>query len=119
MLFKVFKGTGYYRLKMSDPVDLYKAEEFSRELNAFLDEIVNDQKVLPLLLDFSVLDYLDSSAIGVLTRLRKRCESDGIKMAFFGLQVQIKKVFEMTSLFKFFPFFETEQDAIIFLNAKE
>lgn len=117
MLFKVFKGNGYYRVRMTDPVDLYKAEELSRELNAFLDEIASNNKVLPLLMDFSALDYLDSSAIGVLTRLRKRCETEDIKIVFFGLQMQVKKVFEMTSLFKFFPFFETEQEAILFLNA--
>ena len=65
-----------------------------------------------LLVDFTGCDYIDSSGLRVLLIGMKRLMASGGKMALFGLNPHITKVFTIAGLHVVFPLKETEHDAI-------
>jgi anti-sigma B factor antagonist len=52
--------------------------------------------------DFSGLDYIDSSGLGVLISIQKRAAKNGGKVHVTGLQGLVKELFELTRLVKVF-----------------
>lgn len=63
------------------------------KLIALLDEGVHN-----LTLDLSGLDYVDSSGLGVLISIHKRCLQKGGKMTITGLRGMVEELFKLTRL---------------------
>ncbi|MBL4844997.1 MAG: STAS domain-containing protein [Planctomycetes bacterium] len=57
-----------------------------------------DQGLRGLLVDASDLEQIDSSGLNVFVSLLKRIRPDGGKIAFYGLNPNIQRVFEITKL---------------------
>lgn len=55
-----------------------------------------------LLLDFSGVNYIDSSGLGVLISMQKRSRESNGKVVLTGLNGEVKKIFELTRLTKVF-----------------
>jgi anti-sigma B factor antagonist len=51
-----------------------------------------------LSLDFSGLDYIDSSGLGVLISIHKRCLQKGGRMTITGLRGMVEELFKLTRL---------------------
>jgi anti-sigma B factor antagonist len=57
-----------------------------------------EEGVYNLSLDFSGLDYIDSSGLGVLISIHKRCLQNGGRMTITGLRGMVDELFKLTRL---------------------
>ena len=57
-----------------------------------------EEGLVHLTVDLSDLDYLDSSGLGVLISIHKRCLQKGGKMVVTGLRGMVEELFRLTRL---------------------
>ena len=65
-----------------------------------------------VLLNFSGLDYMNSSGIGLLVTLLIRANRQGQQIAAFGLTPHYRDIFELTRLDEAIHIFDTQADAL-------
>ena len=65
-----------------------------------------------ILLNFSELDYMNSSGIGLLVTLLIRANRQGQRIAAFGLSSHYRDIFELTRLDEAIHIFDTEEAAL-------
>lgn len=65
-----------------------------------------------LVLNLGALDYLDSSGIGELARSYVSVVKRGGAMKVVGLSAKVEEVLKITQLFRVFPEFPSEQEAV-------
>src|SRR6476469_5630875 len=65
-----------------------------------------------ILLNFSELEYMNSSGIGLLVTLLIRANRQGQKIAAFGLSPHYKDIFELTRLDEAIHIYDTEAAAL-------
>jgi anti-sigma B factor antagonist len=65
-----------------------------------------------ILLNFSELEYMNSSGIGLLVTLLIRANRQGQKIAAFGLSPHYKDIFELTRLDEAIHIYDTEEAAL-------
>lgn len=70
----------------------------------FLEKINQGKK--DFMIDFSNVNYIDSSGLGVLVSMQKRSKEKKGQVILKGLNGEVKKVFELTRLTKIFEIFE-------------
>lgn len=58
----------------------------------------------PIILDFNALDYIASSGLRVLLRLRKACAAKGQQVTILGVNENIMEVLKVTHFDKMFIF---------------
>ncbi len=92
----------------SSILDTAQVQQIGEELNDLVEKRFNRKVVL----DFSNVKFLSSSALGVLITLRKK--ADGIKghLVLCGLRPELRKIFKITNLQKLFDFQENEEKAL-------
>lgn len=77
--------------------------------NALYD-LVEQQRCLRLILDFTSVRSLSSSMLGVLLTLKNKLDDAGGRVVVCGLAKDLRRLFEMTALHKVFQFApDTEQ----------
>ena len=74
-----------------------------------LFELVDSEGKKKILLDFKNVDYLSSAALGKLITLNKKANTSGGKLVLCNIRPEIKEVFEITKLDKFFKIKEDEK----------
>lgn len=89
-------------------LDLGQVESLGQQLY----ELVDDRNCRKLVLDFTKVKFLSSSALGVLVNLQKK--TNGIKgtLVICALRAELMKVFEITKLKKLFTFCDDETAAL-------
>ena len=70
-----------------------------------------------ILLDFRAVQFMSSSALGVLIRFSKRCKEFKAKLKLCGISPQIFQVFKITGLDKVFEIHKDQQEAIAAFSA--
>ena len=65
-----------------------------------------------VVLDFSGLDYMNSSGIGLLVTLLVRAKREGRQLSAFGLSDHYRQIFELTRLDEVISVHEDEQQAV-------
>ncbi|MCP4589128.1 MAG: STAS domain-containing protein [bacterium] len=83
-------------------------ENIKREMFA----LVEDQERSKLVLNLSKVQYLSSSALGVLIPLHEKTKERGGRLILCGVNQDIRKVFKITKLDKLFTFKKDETDAL-------
>ena len=83
-----------------------------QQLGEELYELVDAQARRKVVLDFSNVKFLSSSALGVLITMQKKAKEIKGRLLLCGLKPDLRKVFKITSLEKLFEFFETEEQAL-------
>jgi len=89
-------------------LDTAQIEEIGKELYRLTDEL--DKK--KILLDFSKVQFMSSSAIGVLITLRKKATANKGNLVICGMKKELMKVFEIMNLKKLFQFAANETEAL-------
>jgi anti-sigma B factor antagonist len=69
-------------------------------------------KARAIILNFSGLEYMNSSGIGLLVMLLIRAQRQGQKLLAFGLSEHYQEIFELTRLNEAIALFPQEQDAV-------
>lgn len=73
-----------------------------REFRSAYDPYLNDAAVRVVLLDFSGVEYLDSSALGMLLLLREKLANVRKEAEIVGVQGAAKQVFEIANFARLF-----------------
>jgi anti-anti-sigma factor len=96
-----------FRLTLPERLDT----ENSRDAQMLLQALIRGgaRKVL---LDMSVLEYVDSAGIGVLINAAKELRASKYEMAFSGVTREIRNIFKMINLQGFIRIFNLEAEAV-------
>lgn len=73
-----------------------------REFRTAYDPLVSDASVTSVLVDFSGVDYLDSSALGMLLMLRDKLGGVNKEVALTGVKGNVKQVLDIANFGKLF-----------------
>lgn len=73
-----------------------------RDFRAAYENALASQDVRNIVIDFTKVDYLDSSALGMLLLLREKAESSGKKVRLANLAGSVKQVLEIANFGKLF-----------------
>ena len=92
----------------SSIIDAQLIESIRRELF----DLVDRQNRSRLILDLSKVQYLSSSALGVLVPLHEKIKNLKGQLVLCGVNSDIRKVFKITRLEKLFAFKSTKGDAL-------
>ena len=83
-------------VNLSGELDMGNAMSFKEEV---VNELVAKGKV-NIALDFTNLEYIDSSGLGVIVSIHKRTKLNGGRLAIFGMNDTLSRLFKLTSLNK-------------------
>jgi len=95
-------------LNDSSILDALQVEQIGEQLF----DLVTARACKKIVIDFSKVKFLSSSALGILIRLRKEAESIKGKIIFCGLRKDLRQIFKITNLEKLFEFYDNEEKAL-------
>jgi anti-sigma B factor antagonist len=101
------KIPGVYVVRFSGDLDLYTVSEF----NAATAELTRHENAR-ILIDFSKLQYVDSSGLAALVGFHRRTQEQKGRISVFGLEPNVKKLFHKVVIYKLFPISESEESAL-------
>lgn len=73
-----------------------------RDFRAAYEPSLGNTEVSEIVVDFNQVDYLDSSALGMLLLLREKAEAAGKKVKLANLTGSVKQVIEIANFGKLF-----------------
>lgn len=94
---RIEKGTLY--IILSGELD----ECTSNFVRQKLDSILEAKNFNQLIFDFSELEFMDSTGIGVLIGRYKKLKQDQIPIYIYNPSIQIEKIFKMSGLYEIMP----------------
>ena len=100
------KKNDWIIVEMVGELDMGNSNEFK---NYIIDEFISKGE-LNIALDFSKMEYIDSSGLGAIVSVHKRCKLNGGRLAICGMNETLSRLFKLTSLDKalnIYPDFET------------
>lgn len=83
-----------------------------QQLGETLYHLVDGKACRKLIIDFSKVHLLSSSAIGILINLKKKADAIKGQVVLCGLRKELMKVFSITHLDKMFQFCPDEKEAL-------
>jgi anti-sigma B factor antagonist len=105
MTIERFEGANRERvLRLSGPLTAASAQPFQ---NA-----VRSENAGTIILDLSLVPYMDSVGLGSLVGSYVSCQKSGRRMALSGVTPRVQQLFEITRLEPFFLAFPTLKDAV-------
>lgn len=104
---------GATTLKLSGEIDLHASPILRAELQKAVKA-----KLPVLLLDFSAVDYIDSSGLATLIEYVRESAGFGGKFALYGLQKKVRTIFDLVRLNELFVISGTADEAVAALAAK-
>lgn len=87
----------------------------ANKLREEIDEYIQKNNLHKILFDFEQVSFMDSSGIGLIMG-RYRKIGDKCKMAVCGVNISVKRIFEISGLYKLVKVFDTAVDALRFLQ---
>ncbi len=82
----------------------------SPDLRKLCGELIDD-KIKKLLLDFSAVNYIDSSGLATLVEVFRKMKHYEGRLRLCNLSEKVRSLFEITKLTKLFEIFDTEAQA--------
>lgn len=95
----ITKDAGKALIKLSGRFDF----NTHREFRGAYEPLVGDAETRSVVVDFSNVDYLDSSALGMLLMLRDKLGGAGKEVALCGVRGNVKQVLDIANFGKLFP----------------
>lgn len=95
----ISKDAGKALVKLSGRFDF----NTHREFRSAYEPLIGDAETRSVVVDFSNVDYLDSSALGMLLMLRDKLGGAGKEVALTGVRGNVKQVLDIANFGKLFP----------------
>lgn len=95
-------------VRLDGELDHHTATQLRQEVDAALEK----NELTHILLNLERLTFMDSSGLGVVLGRYKLIQTLGGEMVVCGIHPQIKRLFEMSGLFKIISYAKTEEDAL-------
>jgi len=92
----------------SSMLDMALIEDIGRMLYPLVDR----QDRRHMVLDFSEVEFMSSSTLGVLLTLRQKLMKVGGRAAICGLRPELRRVFKIAAIEKMFDFYRNEEEAL-------
>lgn len=77
-----------------------------------LDDMLSDQSIKNIIIDVSMLNFMDSSGVGLFIGRYKTVSLRGGKLAVTGIKTNLHKVFEVSGLYRIIRPFDTVCEAL-------
>jgi anti-sigma B factor antagonist len=100
-------------LHLSGEIDLHASPALRAELHRCAES-----QTPCLLLDFTAVDYIDSSGLATLIEYVREAAPFGGKLALFGLQKKVRTIFDLVRLNELFVISGTADEALAELAKK-
>jgi len=101
-------------IDLEGEVDVYTAPQLKQQIINLLDG-----GIYKVIVNLSAVEYLDSTALGVLIGGLKRLKERNGALDLVCPNPRIKRIFEITGLDRIFDIYATEQEAIAKVESKE
>ena len=88
----------------------------SNSRGALMESYQTASKGHPVLLDFSKVDYINSSGIALVIQMMMEAAKSGQKIAAFGLTPHFEKVFTMVGITKYANIYKDQATAVASFN---
>jgi anti-anti-sigma factor len=85
-------------IRLSNRFDFSQHKSFSTQV----EQLLANDTLKQLDIDFSQVQYLDSSALGMLVLLAKKATNQGVTVTLRGAQGTAKDILEMANMHKLF-----------------
>jgi anti-sigma B factor antagonist len=108
LLVQTIKDVTIANIETSRLLDGQQINQLGDELFRQVDELYHQK----LIVDFSKVLFLSSSALGMLITLNKKAQAIKGQLVLCGLRKDLMKVFEITKLNKLFTFKPDEAEAL-------
>jgi anti-anti-sigma factor len=95
-------------------IDLFVIEDLFR----YLRRMIEKENLKKIIFDLSQVEFIDSSGIGMLIKIRDNYYMQGYELRLCGLNEDVKTIFELSNILGFFEISETASDAINYFNHK-
>lgn len=93
---------------MTGELDHHSAEE----VRIKIDDRLERENINFLIMDFSGVTFMDSSGIGVVIGRYKKLSSKAGKIAVTNVNEPIKRVFELSGMFKIVNLYDSVEEAV-------
>jgi anti-anti-sigma factor len=93
---------------LESDLDMSNSNAFKENINN--EFIANGKNYIAL--DFTKLEYIDSSGLGTVVSIHKRCKTSGGKLAIYGINETLARLFKLTSLDKALNIYETKENLL-------
>jgi anti-sigma B factor antagonist len=107
------KNSGVTTLRVLGEVDLHASPELRAELQTCVSE-----KTPVLLVDFTGVDYIDSSGLATFIEYLRDASTYKGKIALFGLKEKVRTIFNLVRLNELFTITDSADAAVAALAAK-
>lgn len=84
----------------------------SKQLRAQVDDLLEVGDIKHIILNLEHLSFMDSSGLGVILGRYKQVKNSGGEMIVCSISTPVKRLFEMSGLFKIIRLVESEQFAL-------
>ncbi|MDD7794560.1 MULTISPECIES: anti-sigma F factor antagonist [unclassified Clostridium] len=108
MYLKFNKSNDKLIVTLRGELDHHSAEE----VRVKIDDRIDRDGVKNLILDFSAVTFMDSSGIGVVIGRYKKLSSKSGKVVIAEATKNVKRVFELSGLFKIIKAYDSIEEAI-------
>jgi stage II sporulation protein AA (anti-sigma F factor antagonist) len=109
MILKFEKKGNILLIIMNGELDHHSSENVRVKIDNKIDELGSKN----LIFDFSGVNFMDSSGIGVIIGRYKKVSEFGGKAAIINLKPNIKRVFELSGLFKIINEYKNIDAAVV------
>jgi len=115
MKYSIEKTEQYTLIQIgAEKIDAAKTPQLKSDLTTFSAEGAKS-----LILDFSLVKYVDSSGLSAILLANRLCENTGGLLVLFGINEAVMKLITITQLQKVITILPSKEEAIdaVFLNA--
>lgn len=74
-------------------------------------DLLDDETLSAMIMDFSSLDFIDSAGLGMLLLLRDECQARNVTLTISGAHGQVHKIFAISKFDQIFTFKNTGSHA--------
>lgn len=108
MEIKYLKESKILVVKIDGEIDHHTCEDIRKKVDNEM------QKYMPngIIFDFSKVKFMDSSGIGVIIGRYKNMQRLNGKAAMVNVRPEVKRIFEISGLFKIIPLYDSLEQAI-------
>ena len=109
--FREIENKGITVVTVEGEIDVYTSIELRNEVKSIIDD---GSKIL--IMDLGKVTYMDSSGLGTLVSILQRLKKESGTLKLIKVTTNIKKIFELTRLTRYFEMYDSEDECVKSFN---